>query len=202
MTQAVSNDTKAPVKLMTPVFRVSFPHLFRPSDNKTEDGKAKYQLSMLFPPGTDLALLKKAARECAEQHFNGKIPPRLKTPFLDAGTYEYEGYEPGWTLIRVSTTTKPGVVDQNVQPIIDEAEFYPGCWARATVTVYGWTFKGNNGVSFGLQNVQKIKDDDSFGGGRRKAEDDFAPVEGASTGDDIFGGAANEAADATDGLFD
>jgi hypothetical protein len=126
----------------------------------------------------------------------------MKTPFLDAGTYEYEGYEPGWTLLRVSTTTKPGVVDKNVQPIIAQEDFYPGCWARATVTVYAWTFKGNSGVSFGLQNVQKVKDDDSFGGGRRRAEEDFAPVEGASSGDDIFGGADAPNEDVSDSLFD
>ncbi|MCH8286026.1 DUF2815 family protein [candidate division KSB1 bacterium] len=35
--------------------------------------------------------------------------------------------------------------------------------------------RGNAGVSFGLGNVQKIKDGDPFGN-RTKAEDDFSPV--------------------------
>jgi hypothetical protein len=85
------------------------------------------------------------------------------------------------------------VVDEDVQPIIDPEEFYPGCWARVTCNPYAYNRKGNAGVAFGLNNVQKMKDDENFQGGS-KPEDDFEPVTTGGNGeafvddnDDIFG---------------
>ena len=76
---------------------------------------------------------------------------------------------------------KPGVVDQNVQPIIEAEEMYAGCYARATLTAYAFDTAGNRGVAFGLQNIQKIRDGEPFTG-REKAEDEFEAIE--SVGDD------------------
>ena len=48
---------------------------------------------------------------------------------------------------------------------------------------------GNKGVSFGLQNVQILDNDEAWGGTRARAEDEFEPVEsaaGATKGDSIF----------------
>lgn len=50
--------------------------------------------------------------------------------------------------------------------------FYPGCWAQAAVNAYG----GDWGVSLGLQNVLKTRDDEPFAAGRSDALSDFAAV--------------------------
>jgi hypothetical protein len=81
---------------------------------------------------------------------------------------------------------QPGLVDQNLQRIISTDDFYSGCYARATITAYGYDKAGNKGVAFGLQNVQKLADGERFSG-RTAAEDDFEAVDDfVAESDDSF----------------
>ena len=108
-------------------------------------------------------------------------PKELKNPFRDGAEKETIGYGEGTVFITFKTEEKngrPGLVDQNMQRIIEESAFYPGCYARATVNPYAWTYMGKSGISFGLQNLQKVGDGEPLGGGRSKAEDDFSTVTG------------------------
>lgn len=89
--------------------------------------------------------------------------------------------EEGGTFLNLKSKQKPGLVNEKVEDIIESSEFYAGCFARATVRPYAYDAKGNCGVAFGLQNIQKMKDGDSLGS-KTKAQDDFAPIEGAGTG--------------------
>ena len=73
---------------------------------------------------------------------------------------------------------KPGLVDADVQPIIDPTEFYAGCYAIASFNFYAWAHdEGGTGISAGLMNIQKVKDGEPFGAGNSKPEDDFAAIE-------------------------
>ena len=166
--------------VLTPEFRVSFPNLFKPR-KANEQAEPKYSVSMLFPKDADLSALKKAAEAAVREEWGDKIPKKLKKPFLDQGDYDLEGYEAGNVLVRASSKQKPGVVDKDVQAIVDESEIYPGCYARATVRAFTYDVNGNVGVSFGLQNFQKLRDGDPIGG-RSKPEDDFTPVSDGETG--------------------
>lgn len=179
----------AMLKLMTPKFRVSFPNVFEAKKINNE-GKAKYSLTMLF----NLAEIMKnpdekkkweamlaAVKQIATENWPKGIPEKMQNPFRKGEEKEqYQGYGPGVIFVVASTLTRPGVVDEKVVPIVDREQFYAGCYARAMVNPYAWTFMGKNGVSFGLQNVQKIADGDPFGG-RSNAEDDFEAVEGGVT---------------------
>jgi hypothetical protein len=75
---------------------------------------------------------------------------------------------------------QPGLVDASLQRIISEQDFYSGCYARATITAYGYDKAGNVGVAFGLQNVQKLRDGEAFSG-RTAAENDFDAVDESFT---------------------
>lgn len=193
-------------KLLTSEFRVSFPHLFKAVTPKGSD-KAKFSISMLFPKRETLTgqklveydafmtAAKKAAGDVAKEKWGEKAATlKLKTPFLDAGEYEYEGYEKGMVLIRASSVSAPQVVDAKVVKIIDDSEIYPGCYGKASVNVFAYDSNGNRGVSFGLGNFQKTRDGDNLGG-RSRAEDDFVPLDpgeapdgaGPATADSIFG---------------
>lgn len=182
-------------KVTTPEFRVSFPSVFQPTSFEGQD--PKYKVNMLFPKSTDLSAMKALAKKAVEDKWPDKTkrPANLRSPFRDGDTEkpDWDGYQ---DMIFVSATSKmkPGVVDQNVQPILSEDEFYAGCWARATVTAFAYSKAGNAGVAFGLQNIQKVRDDEEFSG-RSKAEDDFSPIdagpgEGEASGvqkeDDLF----------------
>lgn len=173
--------------IVTPKGRMSYAQfLLHPSEKaKTKDGKPKYQLSLLLPPDSDLKLLKEAANAAAAEGF-ASLPDHqkksIKSPFLDA--YEKTGDEQfkGWTLIRVSTTVKPAIVDARNNAVSDESEVYSGRWARISVRAGHYNTDGNRGVSFFLSNVQLLEHDESLGGGRVNPENEFAPVEGVAEG--------------------
>lgn len=168
------------IKVTTPEFRVSFPSVFEPSkmDGQPQDA-ARYSVTMLFDKNADLTQLKAAIRKAVEMKFPDptKRPKGLKNPLRNGDEKpNLDGY-PGCTFAAAKSKTRPGVVDQNVQPILSAEEFYAGCYARATVTVYYFDKAGNKGVALGLQNIQKIRDGQPFSG-RSRAEDDFGSIDG------------------------
>ena len=175
-------------KLHTPKFRVSFPSVFEATQINGQ-GKSKYRITMLF----DLAEIAKDPAEQARwdaikaeldptllKKF-GSIPADYAKPFIDGNTMKkaetgviYEGHE-GMVVVRAASEDRPGLVDQNVQPIMDQSDFYGGCYARATVNMFAWEYMNKKGVSVGIQNIQKLADGETFSG-KTKAEDDFAAV--------------------------
>ena len=181
-------------KITTPEFRVSFPSVFE-ARAFSEAQTKKFELTALFPVATDISALKALAVKVATEKWGEKMPTTLRSPFRDGSEKpDLEGYE-GHVFVKMTSLQRPGVVDQNVQPIIEQGDFYGGCYARATVTAFAYDKAGNKGVSFGLQNVQKLRDGDAFSG-RGKPEDDFEAVATDATGggteavvssDDIFG---------------
>lgn len=199
--------------IITPVFRVSYPNVFRPKLNQLSK-KEEYSLVALFKVGEDLSKLKAAAHAAivAKWGEDQKKWPRkngvnaIRSPFRDQAEREKEledgrkqmpdGYVKGAFFLTLKCYRQPGIVDQKREPIIDETQFYAGCWARAELAAFAYETAGNYGVSFWLNNLQKAKDDEPFSG-RRKAEDAFEAIEmpsgdssngaaGATT-DDIFG---------------
>jgi len=189
--------------VLTPEFRVSYPNILtsRDVEKDQKDGTKKiekeYGLNGIFPPGADLSAMKKMAQACLVEKLGAdktKWPANLRSPFrkceerMKDGKLP-DGYVAGGTFINVKSKTKPGLVNAQVQTIIDETEFYAGCYARAQVHAYYYEFKGNRGVAFGLDNVQKLRDGDSLSG-RVRAEDAFEAVAGAESGagaaEDIF----------------
>ncbi len=148
----------------------------------------------LFEKSADIGELKQTAMAALVEKFGEDKskwpcpPEKMKTPFRDQGDREKDGklpqgYEKGAIYLNLKSNQKPGLVDSNVQPILDQSEFYGGCWARATVQAYAYDQKGNRGVGFGLLNIQKLKDDTAFGS-KVKAEDDFEAVD-VGEGDDM-----------------
>lgn len=172
-------------KVTTGKFRVSFPHAFK--SQTTPSGEQRYSVVMLFDkkdkePIQKLEMLARAAayEKWGEDSVKTK-KVKIAWPFRDGEekAEQYDGYE-GMVFATASSKNKPKVVDKAVEPILDEAEFYPGCYARAAVNAYAWEWKGKKGVSFGLINLQKLGEGEPFGFSS-KPEDDFEVVEG---GDD------------------
>ena len=184
-------------KINTPEFRVAFPAVFQPKRNDLSK-KDEFSVVALFPKGADLSGLEKAAKEALEAKFGAdksKWPgdiAKYRSPFRDQGDREKvdkqtgkrtlpQGYEKGSIYLTLRSAQRPGVVDNKMEEIIDTSDFYGGCWARASTNAYAYDQKGNRGVSFGLGNLQKLRDGDAFGN-RTKAQDDFTAVE-ASPGE-------------------
>ena len=150
-------------------------------------GTPKYSVSLIIPK-SDTATVEKiqAAIRAAYEEGQGKLKGSsrivpaledLKTPLRD-GDRERPGdeaYRNSW-FINANSISKPGVVDADLNPIIDSSELYSGIIGRASITFYAFNNSGNRGIACGLNNLQKLADGKPLGGHSR-AEDDFGDDE-------------------------
>jgi len=180
----------AGITIVTPKFRVSFPKVFKPEFNKLAK-RDEYSVVALFELDQDISAIKDAAMKAAKEAWGDnpkKWPKKWKNPLKDQGEREKEddkgvmqlpdGYTKGATMITMKSKNKPGVVDQQKKEIVDESEFYAGCYARANVYINVFNVEDglNQGISISLNHLQKVADGEPFSG-RRKAEDSFEAIE-------------------------
>ena len=181
-------------RMITPMFRLSHPHLFKAQAPKPTD-KPKFSLTMLYPKGTDLMgqtlatesspsqpiSLKTVITNAKLQEFGAKEnwPDKLQSPVRDGDDEEFkdkEGYAGHWVIKATSNEdSRPGVVDAKGVPITEASVIYPGCYCRAYVYARVWEYMGKQGVQFILDHVQMLKDGKSFGG-KKPVEQVFGPV--------------------------
>ena len=170
----------ASTKVVTGKVRLSYVHLFEPYAS-FEGQDAKFSTVILVPKSdtATIAAIKKAQQIALENgkssKFGGSIPKNWKNTFRDGdeeGDLEKNPEYAGHYFMSVSNKTKPGLVDAQLNPITDPSELYSGCYARVSINAFPFSASGNKGVSFGLNNVQKVADGESFTGATR-AEDDF-----------------------------
>ncbi len=183
-------------KCVTPEFRVSFPYVFKPTSFKNQE--PKFSVTMLFDKDTDLTGVKKIVRAAAAAEFGAdpKKWPKFKHPVFRDGDSEkpdVAGYEN--TIFAVAKNkTQPGLVDPRRQPILNERDFYAGCYARAEIIAYAYDNEFGKGIGLSLQNIQKLRDGEKLGG-RKNAEDVFDEV--ADLGDDESSYAGEEQEEAS-----
>jgi hypothetical protein len=171
-------------RVVTDKVRLSFPHIFEPY--AFGDEEPRYSVMVLIPKSDKKTL--KALRDAEQEArkngissvFGGKDPgDKLASVIKDGDLVadEYPEREGHWYLT-ARTKTRPGVVDINVNPILDASEVYSGCYARVSLSAFPYKYGGNFGVSFGLGNVQKVADGENLGGAK-SAEADFAEFKNA-----------------------
>lgn len=177
----MSTATKSPVnpaKVITGRVRFSYVHVWE-KQAIDEGGEEKYSVALIIPK-KDKAGVKniqqaiEAAKQAGKSKWGGKIPAKLKLPLRDGDEErpDDEAYADSYFL-NATCKTKPGVVDADVSPILDQDEFYSGCYGRASITFFPFDVSGNRGVACGLNHVQKLADGEPLGG-RSSAESDFA----------------------------
>ena len=173
-------------KQITPEFRAAFVGVFRATaPRENPNGAKKYSIRAVFMPGTDMAPLKAQAQAAATEKWGSAVPKTMRSPFrfneeLDNPIPNIPDDAIVMTF-SANENRRPGVVDANLNDIIDESECYSGAWYRAQVRAYAYDQAGNKGVSFGLENLQKLRDDDALGGGRVPAAKAFEAFGGGST---------------------
>ena len=150
-------------------------------------GTPKYSVSLIIPKSDTVTIAKiRAAIQAAYDEGQSKLKGSskfvpdladLKTPLRD-GDKERKGDEAyaNSYFLNANSTTKPGVVDADLQPILDTSELYSGIIGRASINFYAFNSNGNKGIACGLNNLQKLADGTPLGGHSR-AEDDFADLD-------------------------
>ena len=168
-------------KVITGKVRASYAHVWEPV-SREEGQDAKYSVSLIIPKSDKKTIEKieaavEAAKEAGKAKFGGKIPKVLKLPLRDGDVdrEDDENYKDCY-FINASSTSKPGIVDKNVDPIMDRDEFYSGVYCRASVNFYAFNVSGNKGIACGLNNLQKLEDGPRLSGGA-SAADDFGSLE-------------------------
>ena len=196
-------DKKASAKareVITPEFRLSFPNLFK-AVAAEEGEEKKFSACLVFDKDADLTALKKAAIFAMREKFGDKADDGIRSGKLnlpwrdDPDDVAEKGYAVGSTFMNVRTNNKPQVVLNVKDPetgrpqhLTDESDIYPGCYCRASIVAFGYSVKGNRGVSFALNNVQKLRDGDRLDS-RTNAEDEFDAAMDAEPADldDLLG---------------
>lgn len=172
-----------PMKVITgPNTRWSYANVWEAKS--INGGTPKFSVSLIIPKSDTKTVDKiKAAIEAAYKEGetklkgNGKTVPALsviKTPLRngDLERPDDEAYADSY-FVNANSATAPGIVDSNLDPILDRSEVYSGVFGRASISFYAFNSNGNKGIACGLNNLQKIRDGESLGG-KAKAEDDFA----------------------------
>lgn len=176
---------KSPTRVVTGKVRLSYVHLFEPYSNDPEK-EPKYSVTILIPKSdkATLAKINKAIEAAKEEgktkKFGGKIPTNLSTTLHDGdeeADLERNPEYAGHMYMAMSSKARPGIVDLDLNPILDSTQVYSGCYARVSINAFPYNTSGKKGISFGLNNVQFLEDGEPLGG-RTRAEDDFADDSG------------------------
>lgn len=185
MTDKNASILLASGNIRSPRGRLSYPYLFTPQPPRRgqvqkPDAKLKYTTTLLLPPGVDLTVAKKAVADAAKEKFGDKLQDELflkkfKLPFIKAEEVMKDFN--GWTVLRLSSVNKPGVIDHRGQAITEPREVYAGRWAFVSMNPFAYDVEGNRGVSFGVINVQLLEHDTPLAASNVQAEKEFAPVE-------------------------
>jgi len=182
------------VRYSTPVFRISFPALFKAESY--DGGEPKFGCAAVWTPSKfsdkEKQLwnkIRKALDAEAMGTFKKKLddlPANIRRGLRDGSEKaDMEGYGDGTKFANLTTKMRPGLIDRAKLPIIMDSEkpqwdaedkeyssedVYPGCFCRGTITIYSYNNKGK-GVAMGLMNLQKVRDGERLDSRTDAAED-------------------------------
>lgn len=182
---------KAPTILTTPLARLSFPSLDKPSKMAGSQGAETFNATLLFTPADfspadverwkkikqaiGMAFKEKFGDTCFDPTTK-RLLPGFRNP-IRLGTEKptTAGYGQGVEFFRIASQYKPGLA--NVQKLeIPVSDFYAGCYVRATISPWGYNQGGNRGISLNMHNMMKIADGEAFGNAGPTVAQDFGDL--------------------------
>lgn len=175
----IVNKTKV---ITGPKTRWSYANVWDPKS--INGGTPKFSVSLIIPKSDKKTVeaIKAAIQVAYEEgesklKGSGKTVPALsviKTPLRDGDAERPDDpvYADAY-FINANSATAPGIVDADLNPILDRSEVYSGVYGRASINLYAFNSNGNRGIACGLNNLQKIADGEPLGG-KSRAEDDFS----------------------------
>jgi len=167
-------------KIITGPFLASYAWVIRPRKAMNSD-EMKYQLTMIFSKKNKATIeaIEAAIQRVIKAKWGTKPPKGLKIPLRDGDKERDEPYFQKSMFMNATASLeyKPGVVDADMTPIISTDQFYSGCIARATVSLFAFEQDLSKGVGCGLHNIQKLADGERLDG-NSSPEQDFEAFEG------------------------
>lgn len=168
-------------KVVVGEVRFSYAHVFQPWG----DTDPKYSIVAVISKKDTHIIdeIKKAIQEVYEEEkqgmFKGRAIGSLALPLKD-GDNPGEGREPNPSYkdsyyISANRKTAPGVVGRDRQPIVNQDDFYSGCYGYISMTIAPYDINGKKGIKAYLNHIMKTRDGERLGGAST-AEFDFADV--------------------------
>lgn len=155
----------------TSLVRLSYVNVFEPK--ATPQGVEKYSVTCLLPKSDVegykqlLAAIKAEIEANKDDKLKGIAQPKL--PIHDGDGVSPTGQEYGpeckghWVFTASSNAEyPPSLVDGQIKPIMDRSAIYSGCWGHVALSIYAYNNQ-SRGIGFGLNGIQKVKDDESLG---------------------------------------
>lgn len=152
-------------------------------------GKFNYSLQVLVPKSDTkaIAAINKAIEDAiaegvASKKFNQAATknPKFWIPFRDGDQKAEEAektgsqdYLKGHMFFTPKNERRPGVVDDNLQPILDLDEVYSGCYGMVAVNFSPYSTQGGIGIGVYVNHVMKVEDGERLDG-TESAESAFA----------------------------
>ena len=156
----IVNKTKV---ITGPRTRWSYANVWDPKS--INGGTPKYSVSLIIPKSDrkTVEAIKAAIQAAYEEgesklKGSGKTVPALsviKTPLRDGDAERPDDpvYADAY-FINANSATSPGIVDADLNPILERSEVYSGVYGRASINLYAFNSNGNRGIACGLNNLQ------------------------------------------------
>ncbi len=201
------------VKIVTRLVRFSYANVWHPRED--DHGNMKYSIALLFPKKNENAirLVQEAIDEALTEGknkgvFGKKDPgtfkkkntkmPNFKWLLRDGDDQEDKPEYEDMMYLNASSNEQPLLGDADRQEIVDEDEFYSGCWGRACVVISAFNRDGNMGITAYLHSLQKLREGEKLSG-RDSLENAFADTDDIDEQElSIIGGYANHDTDSID----
>ncbi len=157
--------------LITPPLTLENSALFTPKASKLKPDQPSYYARLLATAAAAQSdawrELEAALDELGRSHFGSDYTAMVRSSsFRSPIRRDVTGK--GWPSdivaflnVKRGADYKPVVVGRDALPVMDPAELYPGCTVRASLRIYAYGGKGmpyTPGISFGLNNIQKLGD--------------------------------------------
>lgn len=186
----MAKKERDPARLLTPANgfpkgRLIWARLFE-AEAMEEGNDPSFSCAILYKANQNIKAIRRAIEAAKKDQWGSKPPRRLNICLMDDDreieelAEQYDYIEPGDAILKLRRYEKygaPQLWDQNVEPIESPTEMYSGCHVVADVEFFGWERKTSSGVSCRLNGLQKVRDDESLGGGKANTKDSFAAVE-------------------------
>ena len=150
-----------------------------------QEGKEpQFQSTVMWPKdgsdNDDWDAIREVILEVATAKFGKKADRmlekgQLRSPIRDGDDTDQE-YLEGMFYLTARSTDRPEVVDEDVEDIINQKDFYGGCSSRMDCYFFAYDKAGNRGVGAILNSVQKTGDGERKGG-RRDASSAFSKID-------------------------
>jgi hypothetical protein len=161
-----------PMSLITPPLILEKSALFAPMVSRLKPTEAPSFFAKVLATAETVKTpawksLEKAVDELGNQNFGRDFPNLVKggqfrSPIrLDVSGKDFPDNVVAFLNVKSGADYPPTIVDRDALPIMDRAVIYPSCLVRASLRIYAYGGRGTTfgaGISFGLENVQKLAD--------------------------------------------